>query len=558
MQLLILIGAIGLALIALLLIARRRSLSGLENGFLLTLALTLAGTGSLSAVLVGAWVQEKAEQALLQGSMDDLDADARLVEASAKRDITITMNQMSQIAVGIATHLLRRELKEIERDLLTLQRIDRTFLDLQVIDPQGTVLASSQGSAAEASLSRIAVAFALEGERFVSDGMKQEGSDRPLFLLAVPVPGGQSRPIAVLIARYDLLYWYQDLLKTMTFGQTGYAVLINHEGRVLAHPNPKLMGADLSSSTAVRQAREGRTGWIAEADPTGVRKLMAYRPVRNPATVNAKPWIAIAQMDEQEALAPARVFRNQAIAIAVEGRDEIARLEAALNDMVLGLQERDRVKEIFGRYMTTQVSEEVLKGAINLGGEQRRVTMLFCDIRNFTTMSESMSPAQVVEFLNGYFSDMVDAVFEHGGVLDKFMGDAMLCVFGSIEEMPDHPRRAVMVGLRMKALLAKINGERVVAGKAPIEIGIGIHTDDVIVGNIGSRRRLEYTVIGDGVNTCQRVENANKEFGTTLLITETTYEVVRDEFECRPMPEAPLKGKAKTPRLWEVVSARAQ
>ncbi len=600
MQLLILIGAIGLALIALLLIARRRSLSGLENGFLLSLALTLAGTGSLSAVLVGAWVQEKAEQALLQGSMDDLDADARLVEASAKRDITITMNQMSQIAVGIATHLLRRELKEIERDLLTLQRIDRTFLDLQVIDPQGTVLASSQGSAAEASLSRIAVAFALEGERFVSDGMKQEGSDRPLFLLAVPVPGGQSRPIAVLIARYDLLYWYQDLLKTMTFGQTGYAVLINHEGRVLAHPNPKLMGADLSSSTAVRQAREGRTGWIAEADPTGVRKLMAYRPVTNPATVNAKPWIAIAQMDEQEALAPARVFRNQAIAIAVavvlvclavayqvslymkrplnellefaqrvrsgdltarahpEGRDEIARLEAALNDMVLGLQERDRVKEIFGRYMTTQVSEEVLKGAINLGGEQRRVTMLFCDIRNFTTMSESMSPAQVVEFLNGYFSDMVDAVFEHGGVLDKFMGDAMLCVFGSIEEMPDHPRRAVMVGLRMKALLAKINGERVVAGKAPIEIGIGIHTDDVIVGNIGSRRRLEYTVIGDGVNTCQRVENANKEFGTTLLITETTYEVVRDEFECRPMPEAPLKGKAKTPRLWEVVSARAQ
>jgi len=153
--------------------------------------------------------------------------------------------------------------------------------------------------------------------------------------------------------------------------------------------------------------------------------------------------------------------------------------------------------------------------------------MLFCDIRNFTTMSESMSPAQVVDFLNGYFSDMVDAVFEHGGVLDKFMGDALLCVFGSIEEMPDHPRRAVMVGLRMKALLAKINGERNMAGKTPIDIGIGIHTDDVIVGNIGSRRRLEYTVIGDGVNTCQRVENANKDFGTTLLITETTYEACR-------------------------------
>ena len=138
------------------------------------------------------------------------------------------------------------------------------------------------------------------------------------------------------------------------------------------------------------------------------------------------------------------------------------------------------------------------------------------------------------------------------------MGDGMLCVFGSVAETPDHERRAVMTGLRMKALQAKINGERTVAGKPPIAIGIGIHTDDVIVGNIGSRRRLEYTVIGDGVNTCQRVESANKEFGTTILITETTFEAVRDQFECRPMPETSLKGKTKTPRLFEVLSARAR
>ena len=115
-----------------------------------------------------------------------------------------------------------------------------------------------------------------------------------------------------------------------------------------------------------------------------------------------------------------------------------------------------------------------------------------------------------------------------------------------------------MAGLRMKALLAKINGERTMAGKPPIAIGIGIHTDDVIVGNIGSRRRLEYTVIGDGVNTCQRVEAANKEFGTTILITETTFDAVGGEFECRPMPETSLKGKTKTPRLFQVLSARAR
>ena len=108
----------------------------------------------------------------------------------------------------------------------------------------------------------------------------------------------------------------------------------------------------------------------------------------------------------------------------------------------------------------------------------------------------------------------------------------------------------------MKSLLAKINGERTMVGQAPIAIGIGIHTDDVIVGNIGSRKRLEYTVIGDGVNTCSRVEGLNKEFGTTILITDSTWEAVREDFECRAMPEAPLKGKTKITRVFEVVSSK--
>jgi len=153
---------------------------------------------------------------------------------------------------------------------------------------------------------------------------------------------------------------------------------------------------------------------------------------------------------------------------------------------------------------------------------------------------------------------MVDAVFDQHGVLDKFIGDGMLAFFGALDEGEGHERRAVLAGLRMTALLAKINGERTIVGQAPIAIGIGIHTDTVIVGNIGSRKRLEYTVIGDGVNTCSRVEGLNKEFGTTILITDATYEAVRDEFDCRPMPEAPLKGKTKAPRVFEVVSQRSR
>jgi adenylate cyclase len=184
----------------------------------------------------------------------------------------------------------------------------------------------------------------------------------------------------------------------------------------------------------------------------------------------------------------------------------------------------------------------------------KRVTILFSDIRNFTGMSESMAPQQVVAFLNDYFSEMVDAVFEQGGVLDKFMGDGLMAVFGSLGE-PDHERRAVQAALRMKALLAKINGTRQMAGLPAIAIGIGIHTDEVIVGNIGSRKRLEYTVVGDGVNTSSRLQTLNKEFGTTILISETTYAAVHGEVVCRQMPEAHLRGKTRNLQFYEVISA---
>ena len=240
-----------------------------------------------------------------------------------------------------------------------------------------------------------------------------------------------------------------------------------------------------------------------------------------------------------------------------EGKDEVGHLGAALNQMTRGLEERDRVKELFGRYVATQVSDRIVKGEIALGGESRHVSILFSDIRGFTSMSEEMPPAQVVSFLNDYFSEMVEAVFEQGGVLDKFMGDGLMAVFGSMSDMPDHPRRAVLTALRMKSLLGKINGNRAMHGDPPISIGIGVHTADVIVGNIGSRRRLEYTVIGDGVNTCSRVQALNKEFGTTILITESTWESVKDEFECRAMPDKELRGKARAMKFFEVVSVKA-
>ncbi|OGA14800.1 MAG: hypothetical protein A3H32_16620 [Betaproteobacteria bacterium RIFCSPLOWO2_02_FULL_63_19] len=172
-------------------------------------------------------------------------------------------------------------------------------------------------------------------------------------------------------------------------------------------------------------------------------------------------------------------------------------------------------------------------------------------------MAEKLSPLEVVRFLNDYFSEMVDAVFENEGMLDKFIGDGLMAIFGAIADAPDHAHKAVRTGLRMKALVAKINGTRDIGGLPPIAIGIGVHTDNVILGNIGSRKRLQYTAIGDGVNTCSRIESLNKEFGTTLLVTEATYELTKDAFEFGPAQKATIRGKSEPVMCYEVLSERA-
>jgi adenylate cyclase len=356
---------------------------------------------------------------------------------------------------------------------------------------------------------------------------------------------------------------------------------------------------NIADYAAVQAARQSRgVGSVVARNKAGANRLYVYRAIKNPSSLAQYPWVLLTEIDRDEELAGLRRLRRElALGVvlvllgslviaqqvsssmtkplsslgdfarrigsgdlttrtAIGGRDVSGQLSATLNDMANGLQERDRVKEIFGRYIATQVSDKILKGDVNLGGEVRRVTILFSYIRNFTGMSEAMAPQQVVAFLNDYFSEMVDAVFEHGGVLDKFIGDGLMAVFGSMDDI-DHEKSAVRAALRMKALLAKINGVRQVSGLPDIAIGIGIHTDDVIVGNIGSRKRLEYTVVGDGVNTSSRLQTLNKEFGTTILISETTYEAVGADFECRPMPDAPLRGKTRNLHFFEVISAKS-
>lgn len=569
--------------------------SRMERGFLLTIVIAIAGFTVLSAAVLGALAYQSGKDVVHQEIVAGLSNAGDIVEANIRNTIRYEIEQLHEYADILAPEANPHSGK-LEGDLRHMDALNKEILQISVFGPDTKMLATSYVTSSADRTNLVAVATALEGDDYVSDAQISPISKGYVLTIATPIRDEKKQVIGALAIRYDLQSDLGELIASTRFSKDGFAVVANSKGRVLAHIDKSRINSDISSWPAFRAGKQD-AGWLVGKNLEGQQRLFAYRPVQSPASMGADPWVLLVQMDEANALAPITRFRTEILlAIAIlaipglivgwrvalsishpvgalaqfvrkvqggdftgrvsEGRDEVGRLGSALNLMTSGLAERDRVKELFGRYVTAQVSEKIVKGDVNLGGESRRITMLFSDIRSFTAMSEQMTPAQVVAFLNAYFSDMVEAVFEQGGILDKFMGDGMLAVFGSMGELPDHPRRAVLSALRMKALLSKINGERSIEGKPPIAIGIGIHTAEVIVGNIGSRRRLEYTVIGDGVNTCSRVQTLNKEFGTTILITQDTYEALNGEFECRPMPAHELRGKKQPLKTYEV-SAKA-
>ena len=208
----------------------------------------------------------------------------------------------------------------------------------------------------------------------------------------------------------------------------------------------------------------------------------------------------------------------------------------------------------FGKYMTESVVEHLLANEVELGGDDLRVTVLFSDIRGFTAMSEKLDAQQVVKLLNEYFSRMVDVIMEHGGVVDKYIGDALMVIFGAPVSTEHDSLNAVKAAVQMRSELAKLNAELMARGEAPIRTGIGLHTGDVVAGNIGSDRRMEYTVIGDAVNLASRLEGETKNLGSDLVISESTYDEVKEHVEARLLDTVQVKGRDQPVRVFAVDS----
>jgi adenylate cyclase len=211
-----------------------------------------------------------------------------------------------------------------------------------------------------------------------------------------------------------------------------------------------------------------------------------------------------------------------------------------------------RVRNTMARYVAKEVVDKLLaSGQDFLDGHAHVATVLFSDIRRFTTLAESMSPQETVTMLNDYFTSMVEVVFTHGGMLDKYIGDAIMAVFGTAVSDASDADNALMVATEMVRELARFNQRRLEGGQEAIEIGIGIATGEVLAGSLGSRRRLEYTVIGDNVNLAARLEGANKHFGTTVLLAASTVEALRSRPILRRLDLIQVKGKSRPTMAYE-------
>lgn len=255
-------------------------------------------------------------------------------------------------------------------------------------------------------------------------------------------------------------------------------------------------------------------------------------------------------MDTELVFDKLKISVNISILPLVNDEDE------PLGTMILfeDISNEKRMKSTMSKYMSSDLAEKLMEGSDNaLGGQEQIATVLFSDIRSFTSITEALGAKKTVSMLNEYFTLMVDCIQNEGGILDKFIGDAIMALFGTPFSHEDDPDRGVRAAIQMMVKLEELNEKRKKAGEFTLDHGMGVNTDTIVTGNIGSPKRMDYTVIGDGVNVAARLESANKKYGAHILISEFTFKALKSSYKYRLIDQVVVKGKKDPVGVYEIL-----
>ena len=287
---------------------------------------------------------------------------------------------------------------------------------------------------------------------------------------------------------------------------------------------------------------------------SGIEVLKRIRETRDSATLPV--IMATAKGEQSDIVGALELGANDYVTKPLEFPVVLARVNVQLQLKAANaaLEKRNEfIRSVFGRYLTDDIAETLLDSpeGLALGGERREITILMADLRGFSTFAADRDPADVMTMVNHFLSKMTEVILRHGGTIDEFIGDAVLALFGAPRPLDDHAQRAVACAVEMQGAMADVNALNRARGLPEVEIGVGVHTGEVIVGNIGSERRAKYGVVGDTVNMAARIESFTR--GGQVLMSEATRALcdgvaISDEFTVRP------KGYERDVKLFEVAT----
>ncbi|QDQ24983.1 HAMP domain-containing protein [Chitinimonas arctica] len=508
----------------------------------------------------------------------------------------------------------------VEMELGKIASANNDIELLMVLDGKGTVLVADKAQFNGQDFHfRDYFKQAIGGSLYISDIEVGAVTRQPGVFFSAPIPDaeGKTRGVAVLKLRGEAVI---DILQSVRASGSRYAFIANREGILVYHPDPALLYRSLSTlpPPVAKRIVQERQFMLDRIDSLNMTELAhAMVPADEPGSVVFRSPLSgemeiagfaparhrwVVGVNEPEAVFTApldRLSRHVALgvlAIAVlcllaalllsrlvmrpvhslshaaqamrtgdypnaralpYWQDEMGALANTFNDMVKSVQERERERDIFGRVVSPEVREKLLSGEVKLGGESLKVTVLFSDIRDFSTISEQMTPEQVVSFLNEYLSEMAEAVKPWGGYINNFIGDAIVVIFGAPIAAPGREWAAVAAAMEMRDRLGTLNDLRELRGERRLESGIGISTGEVVAGQVGSMDRFLYTVIGDAVNVAARLEALTKDLQRAILINPSTFEGIRNRPEARVegMGRHILKGRREAIEVYAVTRA---